>query len=375
MSARSRHAPIVLAMTIALMPLLSACGGNNAATAPLIPTTTATIAAALTVTTAATATPSTTNATAVASAQAGSATQAATSTTLPPTESAQGSAGRNVLGKVERDVTYCTVGGVDLKMDLYYPKAGAGGPQRAGATLAAPVVMHVHGGGWTEGEKSNGEVAAEIALLVSQGYFVASIDYRLAPQYQFPAQITDTKCAVRFLRANAAKYTLDPNRFGVIGESAGGHLVALLGTSDQSAGWDVGQYPEQSSRVQAVVDFFGPADLLAPEYQNRGAVGSFTRVFGGGQGAFAKASPVTYITPDDPPFLIMQGDQDTLVPMSQSQELYDRLKAGGVSAQLVIVKNAGHGFVPTGTGVVTPSRQEIARTVVGFFDQQLKKGN
>lgn len=361
--------PTALVVTLALALLLTACGANNAATVP--PAATASPTAEPTAVP--TPLPAAT-ATAAAAQQASSATTAATRTTLPPTASAAGGAGRNVLGKVDTDVTYCTVGGVDLKMDVYYPKAGAGGPQRAGATPGqpAPVVMHVHGGGWTGGTKSNGDVAAEIALLVNQGYLVASIDYRLAPQYLFPAQIEDVKCAVRSLRANAAKYNLDPNRFGVIGESAGGHLVALLGTSDASAGWDVGQYPEQSSRVQAVVDFFGPADLLAPEYRNRAAVGSFTRVFGGAPGAFAKASPVTYISTDDPPFLIVHGDQDTLVPLSQSQELTDRLTASGVAAQLVVVKNAGHGFVPTG-GTISPTRQEIARAVLGFFDQQLKK--
>lgn len=359
MSALCRHDPIVFTVTFALALLLAACGGNRTATMAPAPTT------------AAPPTPFTdASATAAALQQASNATQAATRTTLPPTESA-GGVGRNVLSRVEKDVTYCTVAGVDLKMDIYYPKAGAGGPQRAGATqTAAPVVLQVHGGGWTQGSKSDGAVADEITLLVNQGYFVASIDYRLAPQYPFPAQITDAKCAVRFLRANAAKYNLDPNRFGAIGESAGGHLVALLGTTDPSAGWDVGQYAEQSSRVQAVVDFFGPADLNAPEYRN--AQGRFVPIFGSAPDAFARASPVTYITPDDPPFLIMQGDQDKLVPLSQSQELYDRLRAGGVSAQLVIVKNAGHGFVPVG-GAISPTRQEIARIVVGFFDQQLKQ--
>lgn len=196
--------PTALALALALVSLLAACGGNRTATPPpapiatttaTAPTTTATSTVSPTVaaTTAATPTPlAGATATAAASRQAASATQAATRTTLPPTESA-GGAGRNVLSRVEKDVTYCTVAGVDLKMDIYYPKAGAGGPQRAGAMQAAPVVLQVHGGGWTQGRKNDGAVASEIALLVNQGYFVASIDYRLAPQYPFPAQITDTK--------------------------------------------------------------------------------------------------------------------------------------------------------------------------------------
>jgi acetyl esterase/lipase len=300
---------------------------------------------------------------------AGAATQVVAATQ----EATAAGAGRNVLSKVDKDVTYCAVGGVDLKMDIYYPRGGAPGtPQRAGvSTPPVPVVMHVHGGGWTGGKKSDGTAALEIAPLVSQGYLVASVDYRLAPQYQFPAQIEDVKCAVRFLKANAAKYNLDPNRFGVIGESAGGHLVSLLGTTDTSAGWDVGQYADQSSRVQAVVDLFGPADLTAPEY--RIASGEFARIFGTAPDALAQASPVTYVTPDDSPFLILQGDQDRLVPLSQSQELAQRLTAAGVPAQLIVVKNAGHGFIPVGNAKIDPSRQEIMQTVIAFFDRTLKK--
>jgi acetyl esterase/lipase len=196
------------------------------------------------------------------------------------------------------------------------------------------------------------------------------VDYRLAPQYQFPAQIEDVKCAVRYLKENATRYNLDPNRFGVIGESAGGHLVSLLGLTDERVGWDVGQYLDQSSRVQAVVDLFGPSDLTAPEY-TRARAGTFTPVFGRAPEALMKASPVTYIAPNAPPFLIIQGDQDRLVPASQSQELADRLKAAGDTAQLVIVKNAGHGLVPTGNTQIDPPLTEIARTVGDFFAKNL----
>lgn len=378
----SRISLAAIAVGLVLVPLLVACGSKGTTATP-IPALTATVAVTATAPTSpatamtaasptplATATPA---ATPAAMSQppgtAGAATQAIAATQ----EATAAGAGRNVLSKVDRDVTYCTMGGVDLKMDVYYPRSGTPGtPQRAGATTPpAPVVMHVHGGGWTEGKKSDGPAALEIAPLVSQGYLVASVDYRLAPQYQFPAQIEDVKCAVRYLKANAAQYNLDPNRFGVIGESAGGHLVSLLGTTDQSAGWDGGQYSEQSSRVQAVVDMFGPADLTAPEY--RIAAGEFARVFGTAPDALTKASPVTYVTPDDPPFLILQGDQDRLVPLSQSQELADRLTAAGVPAQLVVVKNAGHGFVPVGNATITPSRQELVRTVTDFFAKTLKE--
>jgi acetyl esterase/lipase len=387
MALSSRTLPFpALAATLLMLPLLIACGGKGTPTPAPAPTATATTAAApipATRQTAASAPASTATPTLAATAAAtsqppgtlGAATQAAAAT--QQTGSAAAGAGnpsqRNVLGKVDRDVTYCTVGGVDLKMDIYYPRGGtAGTPQRAAAAQTpTPVVMQVHGGGWTEGEKSDGQAALVVPPLVSHGYLVASVDYRLAPQYEFPAQIEDVKCAVRFLKANAAKYNIDPNRFGVIGDSAGGHLVSLLGLTDKSAGWDVGQYLDQSSSVRVVVDLFGPADLNAPEY--RTATADFARVFGTAPDAFAKASPVTYVTPNAPPFLILQGDQDDLVPLSQSQELADQLTAAGASAQLVVVKNAGHGLAPTGKAKISPSLQELSSTVADFLDRTLGK--
>jgi len=180
------------------------------------------------------------------------------------------------------------------------------------------------------------------------------------------------KCAIRHFRANAATYKLDPNRIGVWGGSAGGHLVAMLGTTDKGAGFDVGEYLDQSSRVQAVVDLFGPADL--PQMFTSNAQLVAQRVFGStsrDDPILVQASPVTYTTPDDPPFLILQGDKDTTVPPSQSQILYDKLKAGGVQATLVMVQNAGHGFVPTG-GAISPSRTELTKMIADFFDKHLK---
>ncbi|MBI3740223.1 MAG: alpha/beta hydrolase [Chloroflexi bacterium] len=266
-------------------------------------------------------------------------------------------------GKVERDVTYCTMDNVALKMDAYYPRV----------LNNAPAVVYVHGGGWTQGDKSSGEGARDISELQTRGYAVFSINYRLAPQYKFPAQIQDVKCAIRSLRANAAQYGLDPNRVGVWGGSAGGHLVALLGTSDARAGFDVGEYAEQSSRVQAVVDYFGPADFT------NGYIGSnpvtMQRVFGANLSnaseLAARYSPITYVSQDDPPFSILHGDKDEVVPLSQSQILNDKLKSAGVESSLVVVKNAGHGFAPSG-GAINPSRAEITRLMADFFDKQLK---
>jgi acetyl esterase/lipase len=261
------------------------------------------------------------------------------------------------LGTVEKDTTYCTVDGVELKMDVYYPSQNNG---------RFPVTMYVHGGGWSSGDKAQGAGAIEIPELQKAGFLVVSVNYRLAPEYVFPAMIEDVKCAVRSLRAHAEEYNLDPNRIGVWGGSAGGHLVALLGTSDESAGLDVGEYLEYSSRVQAVVDMFGPADLTV---QFNGGYESARRVFGDFDAALA--SPVTYVTADDPPFLMLHGEKDALVPIEQSEILLAALQSVGVPAELVPVVNANHSFKPDG-GQISPSRKEIAQLVVAFFEETLK---
>jgi acetyl esterase/lipase len=267
-------------------------------------------------------------------------------------------------GAAYRDLTYCTPDGVAQKMNIFYPKQLSDKPM--------PITVYIHGGGWTSGDKGSGAGSVDMQGLLARGFIVASLDYRLAPQSKWPSQITDVKCAIRHLRANAATYKLDPNKIGVWGGSAGGHLVAMLGTTDKSAGFDVGEYLDQSSRVQAVVDLFGPADLPAMFTSNAQVVAS--RVFGSASRddpILVKASPVTYITSDDPPFLILQGDKDTTVPLEQSQILHDKLKAGGVNATLVIVKNAGHGFMPVG-GAISPSRAELTKMLADFFDTYLK---
>ena len=283
-----------------------------------------------------------------------------TATSLPVEDEAGTSSAEfdpSKLGTVEKDVTYCAVDGVELKMDVYYPFENNG---------RFAVTMYVHGGGWQKGDKGGGAGETEFSELQQAGFLVVSVNYRLAPEYEFPAMIEDVKCAVRSLRAHADEYNLDPNRIGVWGGSAGGHLVALLGTSDESAGFDVGEYLEYSSRVQAVVDMFGPTDLTV---QFEGGYESASRVFGDFDAALA--SPVTYVTADDPPFLMLHGEKDALVPIEQSQILLAALQSVGVPAELVPVVNAGHSFKPDG-GQISPSRNEIAQLVVAFFEERLK---
>jgi acetyl esterase/lipase len=295
----------------------------------------------------------------------GSAATASTPTAVASTQPP--STGRTVTsggGKVEKDVTYCTGGATAVKMDIYYPK---------NATGTTPAVLYVHGGGWTSGSKSAGAGAESIPELLSRGYLVAAIDYRLAPQNKWPAQIEDAKCAVRYLRANAAKYNIDPNRIGAMGGSAGGHLVSMLGVTDGHEGFEgKGGYAGVSSRVEAVVDMFGPSDLTV-DFSGAGQQ-IMTNVFNVSSrpsDVLKNASPVTWVSADDPAFLILQGEKDALVPPSQSQEFYDALKKAGVDARLVMVKNAGHGFAPEG-GQISPSRAEITKMIADFFDAKLK---
>ena len=266
-------------------------------------------------------------------------------------------------GQALTDVPYCTVGGQPQKMDLYFPSSG--GPW--------PVFLYVHGGGWDKGDKAEG---AGWKFLNARGYLVVSVNYRLAAwNVKFPAMIEDVKCAVRSLRAHAGEYNLDPRRIGALGASAGGHLVALLGTSDKSAGWDVGEYLGQSSRVQAVVAEAVFSDFTRTIYDSMLTPMYFA--FGDFPGTDSKinldASPVTYITPDDPPFLIIHGEKDGYAPLDQAQTLDTRLKAAGVSSKLVVVQNATHGLTSWNGNSMTPSAEQINQTVLDFLDANLMK--
>lgn len=265
---------------------------------------------------------------------------------------------------VQIDLVYCTTSdGVALTMDLYRPKQ---------ASEQAPLVVYIHGGGWTRGDKSDGIGLSFKEELTRRGYFLASINYRLAPKYTFPAPIEDVKCAIRHLRANAQKYGFDPQRIGVIGGSAGGHLAALLGAADTQAGWDTGEYLDQSSRVQAVVDLYGPADLRAMLAQSTRSYA--LQVFGASSNQdplLDVYSPTTYISPDDPPFLIMHGDRDEVVPLAQSEILYERLKESAIPVELVVVKNAGHSF-QSADGQIDPNFPALFQMVGDFFDRYLK---
>jgi len=264
------------------------------------------------------------------------------------------------------DLEYVPGGHERNKLDLYLPQQATGQGQN---TDRLPLIIWVHGGAWMGGDKGN----CPAVRFVHKGYAVASINYRLSQHAIFPAQIEDCKAAVRWLRANADKYGLDPKRIGVWGSSAGGHLVALLGTTGDVKEFDKGENLKFSSRVQAVCDYFGPTDFLKigelpSNIKHNAADSPESKLIGGAilenKEACRRANPITYVTKDDPPFLIVHGDADLLVPHNQSELLYEALQKAGVQAKLHIVKGGGHG------GFKDPS---IDRMVEEFFGKYLMK--
>ncbi len=262
-----------------------------------------------------------------------------------------------------RDVAYVTNGHERQKLDIFLPEKGEN----------LPLIVWIHGGGWVGGSKDG----CPAFRFLDTGYAVASINYRFSQHALYPAQIEDCKAAIRWLRANAAKHRINPDKIGVWGASAGGHLVALLGTTGDVKEFDKGEHLDQSSRVQAVCDWFGPTDLLEYyKYEQTKLVVSAVvpddsrsllyRLVGGKlsekKDLVAKANPINYITKDDAPFLIMHGDKDPLVPHHQSEILEKALKKANVPATLYIEKGSGH-FV---------RGPEVSKMIIAFFHKHLK---
>lgn len=261
--------------------------------------------------------------------------------------------------KVLRDLEYVSKGHERHKLDLYLPKEQSG---------PLPLIVWIHGGGWRNGSKES----TPAFPMLARGYAVASINYRLSGHATFPAQIEDCKAALRWLRAHAKEYNLDGEHVGVWGGSAGGHLVALLGTAGDAKEWDtLGGNENQSSRVQAVCDWFGPSDFVLIAGTSQNANSAVAALLGGpvadNKDKAVKASPVTYVTKDDPPFLIMQGNQDKTVPAAQSEVLAEALKQAGAEVTLKIIDGAAHGG-PQFTNI------ESMKLIGEFFDKHLKKG-
>lgn len=272
-------------------------------------------------------------------------------------------------------VEYCRPDGVPLAMDLYMPP----GSLAARSGRPAPVAMYVHGGGLWGDRKMHGLGARQAnhdgALftplqqrLNARGFVVASIDYRLPPGTPWPAQIEDAKCAVRFLRAHAAELGIDSDRIGVWGSSGGGHLASLLGLAGPEAGFDRGQYLDQSSAVQAVVDMFGLADLNDFDDADPFARFILQTWLGSSTELRRSASPITHVAPGAPPFLILHGTEDPLVRPRQSDRLAQRLYTAGVPTTLIEVEGAEHTLDAPGQ---RPSPDELTATVIDFLTTKL----
>lgn len=265
-------------------------------------------------------------------------------------------------------VEFCEpVDGTELLMDIYYPAGHSADSHDA-------AVVYVHGGGWTAGSRNTGEGSRYIPALVAQGYVVFAVDYRLAPEYEFPAQIEDVQCAVRHIRAEAEAYGIDPKRIGAIGGSAGGQLVNVLGTAEDGDFEHVGGYDSYSSEVQAVVAMYGASDFSDPNMAAHNA--AHVQVFGTGtyeedeSNTLWMASAVNYIDSGDADFLLLHGEEDPVVPISQSEIFSSALDAAGVDVTFVRVEHAGHAFVPTG-GTPNPGANELITMVVSFFNDHL----
>ncbi len=243
--------------------------------------------------------------------------------------------------KIVRNVEFATPGGKSLRLDLYLPKSNH----------PVPMVMWIFGGSWKFGSKG---YHINLRDLTRSGIAVAAIDYRLSGTAIYPAQLEDCQSALAWLRAHGAEYGIDPKRIGVSGESAGGHLAALLGTV------------EGKSKVQAVCALYPPTNLvsLGRKYASPDRRSDIERLLGGPietKLALAQeASPVDRVSADAPPFLIIHGAQDTLVPMEQSQELDRKLKRVGVESRIIVVPDKGHWFLLNETQL---------KTVAEFFQR------
>jgi uncharacterized protein (TIGR03067 family) len=267
--------------------------------------------------------------------------------------------------RLHADLKYVPGGHERQRLDLYV---------REKAEAPLPVIVWVHGGAWMGGSKDGG-----VPLhFLGKGYAVAAINYRLSQHAVFPAQIEDCKTAIRWLRANAKNYNLDPGRIGVWGASAGGHLVALLGASGGIEDLEgKGGNADQSSRVQAVVDFFGPTDFLQMDahavpgarQKHDPANSPESRLIGGAIQENAekagRANPIKYVTKGPPPFLIVHGEQDPLVPCHQSELLYEALKKAGGDVTFYKIAGAGHGGPEF-------NQDMMQAAVLAFFEKQLK---
>ena len=265
----------------------------------------------------------------------------------------------------EFDVAYAD-NSPSQKLDLFLPTEPA-------SDEPLPLIVFVHGGAWRGGSKREGNNFL-LSSVASGKYVGATIDYRLTSEAIWPAQIYDCKAALRWLRAHAKKYHFDPTRVGVIGASAGGHLAAMLGVTGDVERLEgkTGGNTDQKSRVACVVDEYGPSELLAmsefpSDIEHDAPDSPESRLVGGPiqerKDAARNASPITYVSTDDPPFLLIHGTDDPLVPFDQSERFLGALKEEGVDALLIKVQGGKHGGFRSA---------ELDRRIRSFFDKHLR---
>jgi acetyl esterase/lipase len=260
--------------------------------------------------------------------------------------------------KLEQDIVYTKAGDTELKIDVEQPADGAG---------PFPTVVVLHGGAWRQGSKT--DVRQLLHEFARRGYTAAAPQYRLCPKNPFPAQVHDVKAAVRWIKTNAKTYRADPEHVGAIGFSAGGHLALMLGLTGPADGLegDVSA-AAPDSRVKAVVNYFGPTDLAAKDIPD--ICKPWVKDFLDGTPAdkpeaAAKASPLSFISKDDPPVLTFQGTADPLVPFTQAIKLAEAMTKAHVPGRVELMLGASHGW----------GGAEMERTVsetFRFFDQHLK---
>ncbi|MCA9223350.1 MAG: alpha/beta hydrolase [Planctomycetales bacterium] len=266
---------------------------------------------------------------------------------------------------VRRDIEFATVEGHRLLLDLYLPAA-------EGDVASPPLVVWVHGGAWRAGSKKD----MPLGFLLPRGYAIASVDYRLSPVAKFPAQVHDIKAAIRFLRASQAKYGFKADRVAIAGSSAGGHLAALVGVTNGHAALEgtVGEHLDPSSSVQAIVDLYGPTNFYTILKQSTPhglsvRVPAFELLLGGlpeqKRELATLASPVAHVDANDPPLLMLHGDQDPQVPINQSHELDGAYQDAGARSHLVVVHGGAHG----GPQFFDEARQKRIRE---FLDEVIK---
>jgi len=259
----------------------------------------------------------------------------------------------------EEGIVYSTPNGEALALNMARPKPDSG---------MRPAILCIHGGGFRAGKRESYD--SQCKKLASNGFVAVTITYRLAPKHQFPAAVHDCKAAVRWLRANAAKYNIDPTKIGVTGGSAGGHLAQFLGVTANVPEFEgTGGSAEQSSRVACVVNVYGPSDFTKSYGKSVDAHEVLPLWFGGNLETHRQrhivGSPLYWVTPDAAPTLCIHGTEDKYVAHEQAVWIVDKMKAAGVEAELLTMEDAGHGFKGA-------DAEKSDKAMLGYFQKRLK---